>query len=133
MVDENDQTGKDDQPGEDERSLEKLASYDDQHLLELLGNELFGTGVGFGPADARRYRRLAQEWLDSHAEELRQKICGSTAVQAVTDEDSGAKLTDMAVVADAVLTMLGHPSASIVAVIATRRGLASFCEGASLT
>jgi hypothetical protein len=124
---------EDDRPGEDERSLEKLSGYDDQYLLELLGSELFGTGVGFGPADARRYRRLAQEWLDSHAEELRQKICRSTAVQTVTDEDGGAKLTDMAVVADAVLTMLGHPSASIVAVIATRRGLASFCEGASLT
>lgn len=132
MVDENVQTGKDERPGEDEISLEELAYYDDRHLLELLGNELFGTGVGFGPADARRYRRLAREWLDSHAEELRQKICGSAAVQAVTDEDSGAKLTDMAVVADAVLTMLGHPTASIVAVIATRRGLASFCEGASL-
>ena len=122
-----------DQPGEDETSLSELAGYDDQHLLELLGSELFGTGVGFGPADARRYRRLAQEWLDGHAEELRKKICGSTAVQAVTDEDNGAKLSDMAVVADAVLTMLGHPSASIVAVIATRRGLASFCDGASLT
>jgi hypothetical protein len=97
----------------------------------VLGGELIGAGRGFGPADASRYRRIAAEWLASHTDELRSKVCGSIAVEAVTDEKSGDLLADAAVVADAVAAYLGHPSASIVAVILIRRGLASFCSGSN--
>ena len=119
--------------GDNELSLESLFSYDDDELLELLGQELIGTGVGFGPADASRYQRIAAEWLTIHTDELRSKVCGNTAVQVVTNEEGGNKLADAAVVTDAVMASLGHPSASIVAVILIGRGLARFCSGADLT
>jgi hypothetical protein len=117
----------------DEISLDDLFSRDDDELLELLGQDLIGAGAGFGPADASRYRRIAAEWLARHGDELRSKVCGSGTAQAVTDEKTGDQLADAAVVTDAIMTMLGHPSASIVAVILVRRGLARFCSGESPT
>jgi hypothetical protein len=114
-------------------SLTDLFTYDHDLLLEELGRNLVGPGFGFGPGDIDRFRRIAIEWLAGHAEQLRQKVCINTAVQAITNDELGDKISDAAVVADAISSMLGRPSASIVAVILVRRGLAAFCSGESPT
>lgn len=106
-----------------------LIDYDDDQLLEDFGQELLGQGVGFGPSDLARYRRAAVEWLESHASELRDSICGNPGLRSLTDDEFGAKVADAAIIADTISTGLGHPSASIVAVILVRRGLSRFCDG----
>lgn len=114
---------------DDALPLTELFAYDNDMLLEELGRNLIGRGFGFGPGDMDRFRRIALEWLSGHAEELRQQVCNNTAVKAITDDKLGGQVSDAAVVADAISSMLGRPSASIVAVILVRRGLAAFCSG----
>ena len=121
----------DDAMTDDALSLTDLFAYDDDMLLEELGRSLIGPGFGFGPGDMDRFRRIALEWLAGHAEQLRKRVCNNTVVQAISNDELGGKVSDAAVVADAISSMLGRPSASIVAVILVRRGLAAFCSGDS--
>jgi hypothetical protein len=123
----------DDAMADNALSLTDLFAYDDDMLLEELGRSLIGPGFGFGPGDMDRFRRIALEWLVGHAEQLRQQVCKNTVLQVISDDELGGKVSDAAVVADAISSMLGRPSASIVAVILVRRGLAAFCSGDSPT
>lgn len=91
-------------------SVDDLFGCNEDDLIELLGREL--TDAGFGSADAASYRRIGAEWLSEHAGQLRAKVYGNAAVQV-----------------DAVMSSLGRPMASIVAVILVRRGLERLRSG----
>jgi hypothetical protein len=115
---------------DDAVKLEELLASDDDALAAELGRLLVGVGVGFGPAEFGRFRRIAQEWLDEHADELRDRVCDNSIIQAITTDDLGTKLTELSVIADALVAITqDRPSALVVTVIVARRGFRRFCYG----
>lgn len=110
-------------------ALELYIGMDDETLLAELEGALLGRGPGFGPSDVDQAVRFASDWLDQRTEEFRQLLCGNVRVRL---EHGGGldKLTDAAVVADALQALLGKPTAYIVAVILLRRGLNGLCDTA---
>lgn len=109
------------------KDLEQYLELDDDELLEELGSLLLGSGPNFGPSDFERQRRFARAWLERRKGELQVKLCGDV-LKTIEKKDGFDALADAAIVADGLATMLGRPSASIVAVILVRRGLASLCK-----
>jgi hypothetical protein len=107
-----------------ERSLGEYLSCDYETLLEALADSLLGTGPGFGPPDIDRRVEFAQAWLKRRMVELRKELCGEVWSRL---KESGDLLSDAAIVADAIATAYGRPTANIVAVIMLRRGLESLC------
>lgn len=108
-------------------ALEAYLGIDDEALLAELGGMLLGSGPGFGPSDIDRAIRFAGDWLNQRMDEFRQLLCGDVRLRL---ESGGGldKLTDAAVVADALGALLGKPTAYIVAVILLRRGLQRVCD-----
>ncbi len=110
-----------------ERSLDDYLQLDEESLLEELGAALLGTGPGFGPSDIERSVRYAQSWLTQRTDDLRRDVCGE--VWSKLEHGGGFDaLTDAAIVADALQTAFGRPTANIVAVILLRRGLSKLCD-----
>jgi len=100
----------------------------EDELLDSLGQVLLGDGLGVGPVDPYRARRFAAKWLIEWRDEIRKHVCGKASQQFIDNEAGVAdRLTEIAVVADALAGVLGHPTANIVAVILVRRGLAKLC------
>lgn len=114
---------------EPDPALEAYVGMDEETLLAELEGALLGKGPGFGPSDIDRAVRFASNWLDQRMEEFRQLLCGDVRLRL---EYGGGldKLTDAAVVADALQALLGKPTAYIVAVILLRRGLQGLCDTA---
>jgi hypothetical protein len=115
---------------EPDPALEAYVGMSEETLLAELEGALLGKGPGFGPSDIDRAVRFASNWLDQRMEEFRQLLCGDVRLRL---EHGGGldKLTDAAVVADALQALLGKPTAYIVAVILLRRGLQGLCDTAS--
>lgn len=108
-------------------ALHRYLTLDEEDLLEQLGEALLGSGPGFGPADVERSIRFARAWLEDRSEELKQRVCVDVW-PSLEQEGTFDTLTDAAAVADSLQTLLGKPTAFIVAVILIRRGLESFCS-----
>jgi hypothetical protein len=109
-----------------ERSLREYLSCDHETLLEALADSLLGMGPGWGPLDIDRRIEFAREWLERRIAELRGELCGE--VWSRLKESGGIdRLSDAAIIADAIATVHGRPTANIVAVILLRRGLESLC------
>jgi hypothetical protein len=108
--------------------LRDLTNKTDDDLLDSLGQALLGDGLGVGPVDSYRARRFATKWLTDRRDEMRRNVCGQ-AIRQFIDNEAGVadRLTEIAVVADALAGVFGHPTANIVAVILARRGLAELC------
>jgi hypothetical protein len=126
MADDNHST-EDDEQSTSGNELREYLGLDEDDLLELLGAELLGTGPGFGPEDFERQIRFAREWLQRRQRDLREKLCPDVA-QTISRREKLDAMADAAAVADALAAAFGKPSASIVAVILLRRGLASLCS-----
>jgi hypothetical protein len=108
--------------------LRDLMDKTENELLDSLGQVLLGDGLGVGPVDPYRARRFAAKWLTDRRDEMRRHVCGK-AMRPFIDNEAGVadRVTEIAVVADALAAVLGHPTANIVAVILVRRGLAELC------
>jgi hypothetical protein len=114
-----------------DRSLDDLLAMSDAELYAALGAELLGSGQGFGLEDISRARRYAKSWLDEHSKELQKKVCGSSSVKKLLEQES----TDLAANVITVTAVLefplkSHAVATIVGVFIARRGLRSYCEKA---
>jgi hypothetical protein len=96
-------------------------------LLEALGRELLGDGIGFGPQDPDRFRRFADSWIRQRSSQIRAALCDSPDIQRIFDRDLQARLTDVAAVADALVTLAGKPALNLLAVILLRRGREIVC------
>jgi hypothetical protein len=114
-------------PEGDGRSIQEYLELDDETLLEALGDQLLGSGPGFGPSDFERKARFARSWLSQRADDFRRDICGDVWSRAERERGFDA-LTDAATVADALAAAFGKPTANIVAVILLRRGPGKLCE-----
>jgi hypothetical protein len=117
--------------GENKRALRSYLSMDEDLLLETLGDLLLGEGPGFGgPADRDARGRFAQAWLERKAAEFYEAVCGD--VRSKLERDKTLDMAeDAAVIADALAAALGHPMATVVAVILLRRGLDKVCDESS--
>jgi hypothetical protein len=74
----------------------------------------------------RDKRRFAENWLARRMDDLRRAVCGDVWL-TLKHRGGFEAMTDAAVVADAIATALGRPTANVVAVILLRRGLRSVC------
>jgi hypothetical protein len=99
---------------------------DEDDLLLRLGMLLLGDGLGVAPSDEGRRRRFASTWLDERGGELRKLLCGP-ATKTLLESGVADRMTEAAVVADALAAAYGHATATVVAVILVRRGLAALC------
>lgn len=109
-------------------ALQKYLSLDEDELLEVLGDSLLGSSVGFGSEDVERKLRFARSWLERKRGEFRSRICGEIFAEIQSRETLDAVM-DAAVVADALASVLGHQTANVVAVILLRRGIGALCSG----
>ena len=109
--------------------IERLVDMSDGELYSELGRELLGGGAGFGGEDLARARRYARQWFDERLEQLTREVCSNRAVRQMLEHETGDRLTEIAVVVDAMDSLNGHPSAVVVAVIVVRRGLEALCSG----
>ena len=108
--------------------VEALETASEDELFEALGNALLGESRDFKSGRSDRARRFGREWFDDRLAGLREEVCGSRSVQTMLRADVGDRMTEIAVVTDAIETLRGHPSATIVAVILVRRGLQALCS-----
>lgn len=99
---------------------------DDDELFEELGRSLLGEGSGMGEQDDEHYALFGRKWFKDKLPELRERLCGNKAVKT-TAKTSAA--VDLATVGDALASMFGHPTFSIVAVLVMRTGLHKLCAG----
>ena len=111
-----------------DRSPAELLAMTEAQLYAALGAELLGTGQGFGLEDISRARRYAKSWLEEQSNDLQKKVCGSTSVKRLLEQES----TDLAANVITVTAVLesplrSHAVASIVAVFVARRGLGNYC------
>ena len=104
-------------------------SMSDSELLSMLGEELLGPGVGFGPDDPDRLRRFAERWLARHVSDIQNALCGKAEVRAVFEKDLQERLDDAAIVADALSALRGNPPVTTLAVVLVRRGYEAVCGG----
>jgi len=112
---------------EAEMSDTPLTQLTEPELLAQLGKELLGSGVGFGPEDTRRYRRFAEQWIQSRMAEIRGAVCNDDGVRAVFTRDIQERLNDFGIVADALATLQGHPPLTLLALVLLRRGYNVVC------
>jgi hypothetical protein len=101
---------------------------DEDDLLLRLGMLLLGDGLCVAPSDEGRRRRFASTWLEDRSGELRKLLCGP-GTKTLLESDATDRITEAAVVTDALAAAYGHPTATVVAVILVRRGLAALCGG----
>jgi hypothetical protein len=101
---------------------------DEDELLELLGDTLLGSSVGFGSEDIERKLRFARSWLERKRDDFRSHLCDEV-FKKLQNRDTLDAVMDAAVVADALVSALGHQTANVVAVILLRRGLNELCSG----
>ena len=111
------------------RSPAELLAMTDAQLYAALGAELLGSGQGFGLEDISRARRYAKSWLDEQLTELQERVCESSSVKKLLEQES----TDLAANVITVTAVLEsplrtHAIASIAAVFVARRGLRSYCR-----
>jgi hypothetical protein len=112
----------------DGRPISEYLVFDDEALLEELGDLLLGLGPGFGPPDIERRVQFAKSWLDKRTAELRRDLCGDVRFK-LEHEGGFDLLNDAAVLAEVIETTLhGRPLANLVAVILLRRGLGALCN-----
>ncbi|HEY3946186.1 MAG TPA: hypothetical protein VGL78_13245 [Solirubrobacteraceae bacterium] len=104
-----------------------LTELSEDDLLAMLGKELLGPGIGFGPEDPGRYRRFAEHWIEERADKIRVAICHDESVQAVFAKDLQDRFNDWAVLADALTTLAGRPPLTLLAVVLLRRGYEAVC------
>jgi hypothetical protein len=102
--------------------------WDEDQLFTELGKVLVGAEAGYGPGDPESWRRYAVTWFNKRKASFKDRICGDTTIQALMAGDAYDRLAEVAVVTDALAGMLGHPSATIVAVIIVKRGVATLCS-----
>jgi hypothetical protein len=110
-----------------EVDLTPLLAMPEDQLLELLGDQLLGTGKGAGPADPGERRRFANTWLTDWFEEHRKAVCNAPAVLQLLTEEGHSAAEDAAVLVDALAVLFGHPAVATVAVILAKRGIAQLC------
>ncbi|QGN49816.1 hypothetical protein GKC29_25315 [Micromonospora sp. WMMC415] len=110
-------------------NLEDHLEDDEEELLEALGDVLISEGIGFGSEDPDRRRRFAARWLADRQQDLKEHVCPHQMTQTLLADRPGALLMEVATVADVLAAAYGRPTASVVALILVRRGLATFCDG----
>lgn len=109
------------------QSAEVLLALDEEQLLAQLGALQLGETLGVRPSDFGRYIRVGRLWLDSNLDDLRLTICEDSKIKALRARLDSDAATEVATIADILLSMLGRVPATIVAVIVVKRGLHRFC------
>jgi hypothetical protein len=105
-----------------------LLELSEDELFERLGAELLGEGLGFGPEDAARYRRVARRWFDERLDQFRSTVCSAGPVQSLITAPTGDRLVEATTVLDIVTGFEGDTThAILLSVLITRFGLATFC------
>jgi hypothetical protein len=106
-----------------------LTARPESELLALLGKELLGDGIGYGPEDPGRYRRFAERWIEERLDRIQAAICDDAGLRVVFSKEMENRLNDVGAVADALSAIAGRPPLTLLAVILLRRGYESVCEG----
>lgn len=111
--------------------ITELADKSDDELYEILGAEVEGDSLGFGPGDLWRLRTIGKEWFDDHFEDLQKAVCR----HPVALHFSGYKGGDWAADALAILPALETVGEKfyalpVLAVLIARIGISSFCHNA---
>jgi hypothetical protein len=97
-------------------------------LLVRAGSNLSGGGQGLGPSDHDRFRRIALNWLEEHATDLRASICDNPSIQVLIDEASGDKLKEFSAVVDAFTALAGRLPAMYLCAFVVTNGLHRLCQ-----
>lgn len=96
-------------------------------MLEQLGRELLGDGVGFGPEDPDRFRRFAERWIEQQLGDIRARICHHDDIRAIFQKDMQDRLNDFGTVADVLAGLRGNPPVTLLAIVLLRRGFETVC------
>lgn len=115
-------------PGE---VLDDYLAKTDKEIYELIGIELEGAAIGFGPADRRRLRKLGKEWFEEKQRMLQSAVCHHERLQGFLGTTGSDRLVDAAAIFE-VLQQLGDDliAAPLLAVLIARVGLGEFCRNA---
>ena len=111
----------------DPSDFERFDDFDEDELYAELGAELLGKRLSFGPEDFGRYRAYAAKWFKEHLQEMRNVVCGTTAVIALRSTDGRDRAIEAATVADCLVTLYGKPAAAVAGVLLVRRGVDTLC------
>jgi hypothetical protein len=109
----------------------ELAEKSDDELYELIGAEIEGDSLGFGPGDLWHLRRIGQEWFDEHFDDFQRAVCHNKVAGHFTGHKAGDWILD-AVAIEGALKATGEQfkTTAVVAVLIARIGLSIFCRNA---
>jgi hypothetical protein len=109
--------------------LADLADKSDDELYELLGAEVEGDSLGFGPGDLWHLRRIGKEWFDDHLEDLQRAVCRNKVATHFTGHKAGDWILDATAVKGALETIdEQYQAIPVIAVLIARIGLSTFCR-----
>jgi hypothetical protein len=106
-----------------------LLEKEPDELYHLLGAELLGESIGFGPADFRRQVDFGRQWLRERLRMLRRTVCLDGRVQQMIIANKGDLVAECAAVLDIVSNRIDLPKTPVLAVLVVRLGLSGFCAG----
>lgn len=104
-----------------------LLLLDDDEVLALLDQELFGTSSQISPSEVQVAVRRARRALDLWVEANREKFCKDVTVHGLLSEDGRDRSADLAVVLDFILAQNGNMPVATLSALLIKYGVGRIC------
>lgn len=106
--------------------FEEYSDWTEGQLLDALGKELMGDGLGVGTSDPGRRRRFSLRWL----EEKREEVCTHESVLRLSSTAPGDRAMELTTLVTILAADEISRSATVMAALLIyRAGIRSFCAG----